>query len=310
MDAINTRNSDDPAKIRIVNPSKAVEGATTTLITTLITTLREFFGSKPGKILLAVTTCVIVMIILISDQGNAPLEKSRQSIMSDPDFSTQDNTGLPDFDGTNGAGDLAKKPSSAPAAVRLKGPKLMRRVVSVDIPGGSVVEAVLITGAKSGPVKAKLTADLKTQFGETVLPEGTTLIGDAQSSHERLAIKFSKALTPDGGLLKVTAEAMDHGDRTPGLRGEFATRQALLLSGGIALNALSGIADGLQTNEAIGIGIAKKPTLRNAMLNGASRASMDQAKELTTSFKDSAKSITVASGTKILIFFGDGDSHD
>jgi hypothetical protein len=178
-------------------------------------------------------------------------------------------------------------------------------VLSLNVPDGAMTDAVLITGAKAGPVKANLSAELRSRFGEHLLPSDTTLLGTAQATGDRLQIRFSKAILPDGDVVKISADALDSGDKTPGIKGSFIARQGMVFAGSIALNALSGVADGLQENEAVGVGIAKKANTRNALLNGASRASMDQAKELTQDFRESSKSVAVGAGTKIIVLFGE-----
>lgn len=207
--------------------------------------------------------------------------------------------------GTQASGPRPANAGGGRSAQKIAGPKLVRRVLSLNVPDGAMTDAVLITGAKAGPVKANLSAELRSRFGEHLLPADTTLLGTAQATGDRLQIRFSKAILPDGDVVKISADALDSGDKTPGIRGSFIARQGMALAGSIALNALSGVADGLQENEAVGVGIAKKSNTRNALLNGASRASMDQAKELTQDFRESSKSIAVGAGTKIIVLFGE-----
>lgn len=264
-----------------------------------------------GKWIVGGIFVFLFVIVLVSDQktpvSEVPL--NRESGFSSEITSTYANE-APDlvaFD-SPGAQASGAKPINAGvgrSSPKIAGPKLVRRVLSLNVPDGAMAYAVLITGAKAGPVKANLSTELRSRFGEHLLPSDTTILGTAQATGDRLQIRFSKAILPDGDVVKISADALDSGDKTPGIKGAFIARQGLVLAGSIALNALSGVADGLQENEAVGVGIAKKATTRNALLNGASRASLDQAKELTQDFRESSKSIAVSAGTKIIVLFGD-----
>jgi hypothetical protein len=47
-----------------------------------------------------------------------------------------------------------------------------------------------------------------------------------------------------------------------------------------------------------------KSTVKNAMLNGASRAALDQSREMMTSLKNDKPIIEVPDGTPIYVLFG------
>jgi type IV secretory pathway VirB10-like protein len=264
-----------------------------------------------GKWIVGAIFVFLFVFVLVSDQqtpvSEAPL--NHESGFSSEIASTQGSE-APDlvaFDppGTQASGARPINAGAGQLSPKIAGPKLVRRVLSLNVPDGAMADAVLMTGAKAGPVKATLSSELRSRFGEHLLPSDATILGTAQATGDRLQIRFSKAILPDGDVVKISADALDSGDKTPGIKGAFIARQGLVLAGSIALNALSGVADGLQENEAVGAGIAKKANTRNALLNGASRASLDQAKELTQDFRESRKSIAVAAGTKIIVLFGE-----
>jgi type IV secretory pathway VirB10-like protein len=268
-------------------------------------------NSLYGKCTVGAIFVFLFVMVLVSDPQTPVTDAAmnRESGFSSEVTSTQVNE-APDlvaFGSTSkqASGTIATIPGGGRSSPKIAGPKLVRRLLSLNVPDGAMTDAVLITGAKGGPVKANLSAELRSRFGEHLLPADTTLLGTAQATGDRLQIRFSKAILPDGDVVKISADALDSGDKTPGIRGSFIARQGMVLAGSIALNALSGVADGLQENEAVGVGIAKKANTRNALLNGASRASLDQAKELTQDFRESRKSIAVGAGTKIIVLFGE-----
>jgi type IV secretory pathway VirB10-like protein len=264
-----------------------------------------------GKYAVGAVFVILFVILLLSDEQDLLNEGSQnhESGFSNEITSTQGNES-PDliaFDspGLQTTGSGPNQVGGVQPSAKIAGPKLVRRVLNLNVPDGAMTDAVLITGARSGPVKATLTSELRSRFGERLLPADTTILGTAQATGDRLQIRFAKAILPDGDVVTISADALDSGDNIPGIKGSFIARQGLVLAGSIALNALSGVADGLQENEAVGLGITKKANTRNALLNGASRASLDQAKELTQDFRESSKSIAVAAGTKIIVLFGE-----
>lgn len=272
---------------------------------------RQAVNSIYGKCIVGSIFIILFVLLVVSDPQTPGDQgaQNHESGFSNEITSTQSNEApdlvafdSPDVKTTES---VTGHSNTGRQSTKIVGPKLVRRVISLNVPDGAMADAVLITGAKAGPVKANLSAELRSRFGEHLLPADTTILGTAQAAGDRLQIRFSKAVLPDGDMVKISADALDSGDKTPGIRGSFVARQGMVLAGSIALNTLSGVADGLQENEAVGIGIAKKANTRNALLNGASRASMDQAKELTQDFRESSKSIVVGAGTKIIVLFGE-----
>lgn len=188
-------------------------------------------------------------------------------------------------------------------ALKLGGPKLLKRPRDITITPGALAMAVLLTGASNGPVTAALTEGL-TINGEELIEPGATLLGTGQSSEERLFIRFDKVVFKDGSMQGIQADAADSSDKTPGLKGSKVGQYALRLGGSVGLNFVSGLADGLQEKEVQGPAVVNKSTVKNAMLNGASRAALDQSREMMTSLKNNKPIIEVPEGTPIYILFG------
>ena len=272
--------------------------------------INEYLSNPYCKWTIGIMFVGLFIYVLVSDSGEAIPQSDVKAIPLSSEINSLQIDGIPEMVAYGRETDPIQKAAPASGVQtkgsgKIAGPRLVRRMLNLSVPDGAMAEANLVTGARSGPVKAVLSTELRSRFGELLLPRDTTLIGSAQASGDRLQIRFVKAILPDGDVVKVSADALDGGDKTPGIKGSFVARQGMVLAGSIALNALSGVADGLQENEAVGVGIAKKANTRNALLNGASRASLDQAKELTQDFRESSKSISVASGTKIIVLFGE-----
>lgn len=186
--------------------------------------------------------------------------------------------------------------------VKLPGLQKIDRRKAGQIPPGSLVKAVLITGASNGPVRAEITEALRIQ-GETLIPAGATLLGSGQSSEERLMVRFSQVVFKDGSFENIQAQAADAEDKTVGLRGSRVGKYAMKYATAIGLNFVGGMAEGLQDREVVGQQVVTKPTAQNALLNGASKATLEMANETMTDLKNTAPIIQISAGQEIFVIF-------
>ena len=168
-----------------------------------------------------------------------------------------------------------------------------------------MIEAVLISGASDGPVKAEIKEPLMLA-GETLLEAGTVLMGAGQSGEDRLTIHFRKAVFRDGTVAKIDAQAADGSDKIPGIKGSRVGYRALKLAAGVGLNFAGGLSQGLQSTQGQAGAVVTPPSLKNALLNGAERASLDEGQEMMNEYRNERPVITVGAGTVIWILFDDG----
>lgn len=186
--------------------------------------------------------------------------------------------------------------------VKLPGLQKIDRHKAGQIPPGSLVKAVLITGASNGPIRAETTEALRIQ-GETLIPAGATLLGSGQSTEERLMVKFTQVVFKDGSFENIQAQAADAEDKTVGLRGSRVGKYAMKYATAIGLNFVGGMAEGLQDREVVGQQVVTKPTAQNALLNGASKATFEMANETMTDLKNTAPIIQISAGQEIFVIF-------
>lgn len=186
--------------------------------------------------------------------------------------------------------------------VKLPGLQKIDRRKAGQIPPGSLVKAVLITGASNGPVRAETTEALRIQ-GETLIPVGATLLGSGQSTEERLMVRFTQVVFKDGSFENIQAQAADAEDKTVGLRGSRVGKYAMKYATAIGLNFVGGMAEGLQDRQIVGQQVVTKPTAQNALLNGASKATLEMANETMTDLKNTAPIIQISAGQKIFVIF-------
>jgi len=186
------------------------------------------------------------------------------------------------------------------------GPEVVRPKDSILIPVGTSTTAELLTGGSNGPVKAKLNQSIVVQ-GETLVEEGAILFGDGNSGDERLFIKFSKIINFDGSIINIAAHACDPADLIVGVKGAKVGQRALQMAGGIGLGFLGGLSEGLETSQNVGGVEVHDNSLRNAMLNGAAHASIDESKDLMDTIRQKKTVIEVPVNTQVTVLFDELD---
>ncbi len=190
------------------------------------------------------------------------------------------------------------------APLKLTGPKLIARSRNLQIPPGTLVRAELVTGASNGLVKAVLKDDMRVN-GETLIEAGSTILGRGSSTEDRLFVTFTKVLHKDGDISQVAAEAADSSDKTMGLKGSKVASRAIKLAANVGLKFLAGATQALQETEGQGGATVRKPTMRNAVLNGTAEGAIEESNQIASEYKNSAPAIEVKAGTEFFLFFAD-----
>ena len=84
------------------------------------------------------------------------------------------------------------------SGVTYRGPEVISRPRNLAaIPPGTLVRAVLATGAANGAVRADLREPVRVN-GEVLIDEGATLVGMGTSTEDRLFVKFTEVVFKDG----------------------------------------------------------------------------------------------------------------
>ena len=175
-----------------------------------------------------------------------------------------------------------------------------------SIPPGAETNAILLSGATNGMIKAQLTEALKVD-GVSLLDAGTLLIGEGQSSDERLFVRFNKAVFKNGKFIKVSAQGYDISDKILGLKGSRVGDYTMKLAASSGLYFLSGLASGMKTEEIALPGQVHRPQFGDAALQGVSTAAGEQAKQYLEQMKNKAPLIEVKSGTVFIVTFDGGE---
>ncbi len=186
-----------------------------------------------------------------------------------------------------------------------KGPQVLSRPTSEVIPPGSMIKAILVSGASNGSVKARSTESLIIN-GEVLIPSGAVFWGTGASSENRLYVNFQKLILKNGSVKPISAQAADGSDKVAGLKGSKLGNYGFRLAGSVGLNLLSGLSEGLRESDVKdGVKIPKSD-LKNALLSGTAHATLDLSKELMNGLKNKKPMIIKKSGAQIYIIF-DGD---
>ncbi len=182
------------------------------------------------------------------------------------------------------------------------GPALIARPGAQDILPGTIVTALLQTAATDGPVKAVLSESVIID-GEERLPVGAILIGIGQSQESRVSVQFGKAIVAGVGAVEINAVALDQGDQLVGLQASRMNEEVIHLGASIGLNFVGGMAEGFKEKSGQAGAAIETPNARNALLNGASKAALEQSRAMMEQTKNKKYSLKVDSGTPVLIFF-------
>jgi hypothetical protein len=182
------------------------------------------------------------------------------------------------------------------------GPQIVGPSTSIIIPVGTSAIAELASGASNGPVKAKLLQNI-TIGSDTLVEAGATLFGRGDSSEERLFIGFQKIILPDGTVIKIRAHACDSSDQIVGLKGSKISDKTFQIAGGIGLGFIGGLSEGLENSKNVGGIEIHDNSLRDAALNGAARASLEESKELLNAAKQKKTIIEVPNKTSFVVLF-------
>jgi Bacterial conjugation TrbI-like protein len=248
--------------------------------------------------------CVVAVALVLS--GPPKLEPAGGTSEFSSPASSEDsgNVNVPpaissSVDG--GANRVPSKRRTSQVAEKYFGPQMISRP-KLPISPGSTVKAKLITGATDGPVRAEFLESLS-HHGETIAEPGTILMGSGSSTDSRLLIKFNQMIFKDGAIQTVQGQAFDPEDKIAGLKGSQLGNKALKLTGAIGLNFLGGVSDGLQDTDVKGGVPFKSSTLKNALLNGAARAALDESHDLMSSLKEGRPTIQIDAGKEIVVQF-------
>ncbi len=188
------------------------------------------------------------------------------------------------------------------------------KIQSIDLrtqvspPAGSESFATLISGGANGMVKAMLSENLMLN-GDLYAAKNSILIGKGTSSDQRLFIKFSRIVSPEGKAKKISAQAYDFSDRIRGLIGKKVSDRMFKIAASSALIFLGGMADSMQSSEPNMLGSAPKKSMRDAALGGVAQATTEHGRRYLEEINQDNR-IEVKSETQFVVIFEDEEDKN
>ena len=135
---------------------------------------------------------------------------------------------------------------------------------------------------------------------------GSTLIGTYSYSGNggKVYLTFSRIDSPDGDSRRISAQALDASDYTSGVPGEEFTGNGVKVAASLGLTMFSGMTDTLTDRQSLGNGfngVQAKPSMKNALLQGMSQASKDQADRTSSAIGQEKDYVIIPEGKEMII---------
>ena len=141
--------------------------------------------------------------------------------------------------------------------------------------------------------------------GKTIIPKNSILLGifATDTRSDRIYIRFSKCILPNGKQLPINAQALDSKNYKEGIKGNLHSRASMRIAKSIAFGMVSPMAETLTQKEALGQGytVTPKSTMKNAFLQGIARSSEGESKRQISEIGDDKDYLTLAAGKEIIV---------
>jgi len=178
--------------------------------------------------------------------------------------------------------------TNGPKAIR-SGSKLLGFLMNaVDTREPSIIRVLLPQGGESAGVE---------------IERGSVLVGQFSysGSGDKVFINFHRLDTSSGQVRKLVAQALDSKDYSVGVRGEVQSDNTIKLASQIGLSMFAGMADALTEKESMGFSQSVKPTMKNGLLQGVSRAAQDQAGRASGEIQSMKDYVVLQEGKEMII---------
>lgn len=142
------------------------------------------------------------------------------------------------------------------------------------------------------------------------IPRNSTLTGQVTADIEsgKIFIRFMKVIFPDGKEYKLDAQALTSSDYSPGLLGVVHSNVDTRMAGSVALTMISAAADVLTQRTMMGgqmpmgIGVSSpEPTTKNALLQGVSQLTKQEAQKQTQSAQNATEYVTLPQDSDLIV---------
>ena len=251
------------------------------------------------------TGIVLFFSLILPLVQSGPPKSSEIALIANPslDHLSVGNINIPLYSIEQIQNEKARQLSKQKAKINIKYPGIQsfEKIGTVQIPQGIEVRAKVKSTATDGLVLTELVDDLFLN-GSVIFKSGTLFTGQAVSRHERLQISFSSALV-NGKKVSLQAQALDIGDKKIGIRAPRFQSYTKKMGNAIGLSFLAGAADVLQDRDMIGTNVVKRPTLKNAVINGINQSVSELSRVEMEKVKDAAEGVVIDIETEFIIAF-------
>lgn len=141
--------------------------------------------------------------------------------------------------------------------------------------------------------------------GKILIPKDSIVFGtfNYAGNGDRVHIQFNSGVTAQGKEFKIQAQALNSKNFAPGLFGDYHGTGANRIASTMGLGFVSSLTEIMQQREAIGNSnfVTPKPTMRNAMLGGASKVADMESKRQSEELLDEKPYVTIEGGSDVVI---------
>ncbi len=185
--------------------------------------------------------------------------------------------------------------------------KIYSRNVIKDIPEGSIAKVKLRnTVLPDTMAEAVLIKNLKIN-GEMLIPKGTRFFGVSKEENQRLVIHFKKMILPTGEKFKFQGYSHRSKDNSYGLKSTVIGPRALSALASTGLYFVSGFSEG-QLDRMKSGQHAPKSSFKNGVYMGASKASLEQSRQILSNLKDRQRILKVSKGRRFNLVFSNEEN--
>lgn len=140
------------------------------------------------------------------------------------------------------------------------------------------------------------------------IPRDSVLLGSASySGGDRVYIRFSRIIFPNGAEYRIDAQGLSSGDYTPGLVGVHHSETDLRVAGSLGLTLVSAATDVMTQRTMYGANpygmemAQPNPTMQNAALQGVSQVTKQEAERVGSKMQAKEEYLTVTTGGDLII---------
>lgn len=159
---------------------------------------------------------------------------------------------------------------------------------AIDTREPSMVRVILPHGGQSSGVEIEGGSVVAGQFNYS-------------GSGDKVFINFHRLDATNGETRKIMAQALDSRDYTLGVRGEVHSDNTVKVASQIGLSLFAGMADVLTEKESMGFSQTAKPTMKNGLLQGMSRAAQDQVGQTSSEIQSMKDYVVLSEGKEMII---------